>query len=146
MTTYQDKLDAREDNPDTLPDNVVCYPDPRLRERATAIQEPAIAKAMADDMVRTMREAQGVGIAAQQVGYSQRIVIVAPTEEAEIIAINPRITAYLGGVKGEEGCLSIPGFRADVGRAEVITIAWTDLDGRHHSKTVGGFEAVIWQH
>lgn len=90
-------------------------------------------KQLIGDMFETMYDAQGVGLAAPQIGLGQRIFVVDPTggedQSQQLAVINPEILDTAGTQTGEEGCLSIPGFRGDVTRANRVRIRARDVDG-----------------
>ena len=90
---------------------------------------------LVDDMFETMYESHGVGLAAPQVAVSQRVAVidVAGAEEdgqpEKIVLVNPRVVAKSGKQTGEEGCLSIPGFREPVTRPKIATVRAQDVEG-----------------
>ena len=106
---------------------ILEYPDPRLREVAKPVAEvtPEI-QALVDDMAETMYAAPGCGLAATQLGIPQRIFVVDCAEEDEPsdlkVFINPEILEKDGQVVWAEGCLSFPGVREDIKRAEKVTV------------------------
>ena len=124
------------------------YGDPVLRRRAAEISEvtPEIHRTIAD-MVETMYDEAGIGLAAPQVGVSLRLMVVGHDERREPRAlINPRIVDRGGQVTAEEGCLSIPGVFAQVARAEWVDVEAKDVDG-HPVKLHGrGLLARVLQH
>src|SRR6185312_676396 len=127
---------------------IVKYPEPVLTTPGAPVTEfdtPALRQLIAD-MFETMYAANGVGLAAPQIGLSQRLTVIDCGEDEErgtapqkIVLINPQITRREGKQTGEEGCLSIPGFRADVTRAQSVTVraqdvtgAWRELEATDH--------------
>src|SRR4051794_35272472 len=131
---------------------------PVLRTPAAPIALPAseVIRSLIDDMGETLRDADGVGIAAPQVYEPWRIFIVAPrpnprypeapTMEPEVM-INPEIVERSEDiVKGWEGCLSIPGIRGNVPRHRSIRVRYSDLDGREVDREFVDFVARIVQH
>lgn len=132
--------------------------NPILRTPAEAVKFPLSdeIRALIDDMLATMREADGVGIAAPQVHQSLAIFIVAPrpnprypdaVEEPPIVAINPEIVERSPEmVKGWEGCLSIPGLRGEVPRHRTVTIRYQDMQGAEVVRRFDDFTARIFQH
>lgn len=132
--------------------------NPVLRTPAEAVTFPLSdeVRALIDDMVATMREADGVGIAAPQVHQSLAIFVVAPrpsprypdaVEEPPVVAINPEIVERSAEmVKGWEGCLSIPGLRGEVPRHRRILARYQDLGGAHVVREFEDFPARIFQH
>src|SRR5262249_34001926 len=117
---------------------IVKYGDPVLEtpgEPITEFKTPELQK-LVDDMFETMYAARGVGLAAPQVGLSKRLTVIDtssgedPTQK--FVLINPEIVATEGTQTGEEGCLSIPGFREQVTRAQRVTIRAFDIEGDQH--------------
>ena len=132
---------------DTL--KIVHYPDPVLAEDAKEISEVNDQiVALAHKMVDLMVESDGVGLAAPQVGVSLRLIVISPTglkEDAEIL-VNPVLTNLIGNIDGEEGCLSVPGIRAKVRRAESCTVTAQDLEGNSFTVDAAELPAIILQH
>lgn len=98
-----------------------------------------------DDMKETLHAAQGVGLAAPQVGVLRRIAIV-EFEDKCYELINPRILKSSGGVISEEGCLSVPGVRGKVKRPETITVTYLDRAGKRHKEEITGILARVFCH
>ena len=99
-----------------------------------------------DDMLETMRAANGVGLAAPQVGVLRRIAVV-ETEPGEVYElINPKILATAGEQDGEEGCLSVPGRYGMVKRPQHVTVRATDRSGKEFEITVHDFTARAFCH
>ena len=124
------------------------YGDPVLRRRATPIElmTPEI-RALVKDMVETMYDEVGIGLAAPQVGHSVRLMVVGDEEGRGTQAlVNPAITAQGGKVTAEEGCLSLPGIFAQVTRSEWVTLEAQDLEGRPIAITARGLRARVFQH
>lgn len=132
--------------------------NPMLRTPARPVPFPLPddVRELIDDMLATMREADGVGIAAPQVHQSLAIFIVAPrpnprypdaVEEPPIVAINPEIVERSAEmVRGWEGCLSIPGLRGEVPRHRRILARYQDVQGAHVVREFEDFPARIFQH
>lgn len=100
-----------------------------------------------DDMRETMESADGVGLAAPQIGMLRRIAVALDIETDEIYElINPEITETIGSVSDVEGCLSIPGIYGYVDRPEEITVKWQDRHGNHMEKHVTGFLTRVFCH
>ncbi len=124
------------------------YGDPVLRRRAKPVEAvtPQI-RAFIADMVDTMYDEVGIGLAAPQVGISLRLMVVGHDDSREARAlINPVITEQGGSVTAEEGCLSIPGVFAPVTRAEWVKLEAQDTDGKPVSITARGLRARVFQH
>lgn len=125
---------------------VVKIPAPVLRQKAAAVEKLNKRHVkLAENMIRIMKEARGVGIAAPQVGVAERIIVIAP-EKKPIVLVNPKITDSSGTQIGEEGCLSIPGLYGDVERAMAVTVEAYDIKGRPVDYDMEGYAAVIVQH
>ena len=100
---------------------------------------------LVDDMFRTMRAAQGIGLAAPQVGRLERIAIV-EVDNDPIVLVNPEIILESGSERAEEGCLSIPDIYGDVDRAARVTIRATDLEGKLFEREATELLARAFQH
>ena len=124
------------------------YGDPVLRRRATAVETVTPdTRRLVDDMIDTMYDEVGIGLAAPQVGASVRLLVVGDEEGRGAQAlVNPAITAQGGKVTAEEGCLSLPGIFAQVTRSEWVTLEAQDLDGRPIAITARGLRARVFQH
>jgi peptide deformylase len=114
---------------------ILKYGEPVLEQKAEPITEfdtPELNELIAD-MWETMYAAKGVGLAAPQIGFSKRISVidtsVGEDESKKLVIINPEVTLKEGKQTGEEGCLSIPGFREPVTRANKVTIRAQDASG-----------------
>jgi peptide deformylase len=113
---------------------IVKYGDPILEKPTTPIRKfDAELEELIQDMFASMYAAQGVGLAAPQIGRSIRLTVVDVTggknPEAKIVLINPEITHAEGEVREEEGCLSIPGFRGHVQRPQFVTVKAQNAKG-----------------
>ena len=111
---------------------ILHFPDPRLRKKATPITEitPKIRQ-LAEDMLETMYDAPGVGLAANQVNVQKRIIVIDVSEDksAPLIFINPEIISKQGEREHEEGCLSVPEAYEVVMRADTVKVKALNLDG-----------------
>ena len=124
------------------------YGDPVLRRRAAPVAEvtPEIRR-MVEDMIETMFEEVGIGLAAPQVGISLRLMVVGEEKGRGARAlVNPVIAEQGGEVTAEEGCLSLPGVFADVTRAEWVRLDAHDLEGNPVSVKARGLTARVFQH
>lgn len=124
------------------------YGDPLLRRRAAPVREitPEIRR-IVDDMIDTMYDEVGVGLAAPQVGISLRLMVVGDDNGHEARAlVNPAISEHGGEVTAEEGCLSLPGIFAPVTRAEWVKLEAQDLHGKPVSIRARGLTARVLQH
>lgn len=127
---------------------IVKNPDPVLREKAKPVPKitPNIHKLL-DDMADTMYEAQGVGLAAPQIGILKRVIVVDVGDDNGLIEmINPEIVSKEGEQLGQEGCLSIPGLRGDVNRAMTVTVKGLDRNGNEIVITGSELLARAFQH
>lgn len=142
---------------------IVHYPHPALRGVAKAIPEITDdTRRIAEKMIELMRQAEGIGLAAPQVGLPWRLFVadVPPDDDARsaqadppsatngpVVYINPVLSHPQGGIEpGEEGCLSLPDIRGEVFRPPTITITATDLEGRRFTQAATGLLARCWQH
>ena len=130
--------------------NILCYPDPRLHKVAkpvTAFDDKL--RVLVADMLETMYESQGVGLAATQVDVHQRLVVMDTTDERNqpTVLVNPEITWFSEErVKGEEGCLSVPGIYDGVERAVAVKVKAADEHGKVRELSAEGLMAVCVQH
>jgi peptide deformylase len=120
---------------------IVYYPNPVLDKHADRIEEfdtPELHK-LIEDMFESMYAAKGVGLAAPQIGVSKRITVidlsVGENPDEKIVLVNPEIIGRQGVQTSEEGCLSLPGFREQVTRANRVTVRAQDEKGKVFEKT-----------
>ena len=126
---------------------VVKIPDPVLRKKAhevTSIGKKS--EELIDRMLRAMRLANGIGLAAPQMGASERIIVIAPGDMRPVVMLNPVITSRDGEQLGQEGCLSIPGLYGDVLRALRIEVEAFDRKGKPFAYELEGLPARVVQH
>ena len=112
---------------------VLSFPDKRLRTKAKSVESvDDSVRAIMDDMLETMYDAPGIGLAATQVDIHQQIVVIDISEEKDspLYLVNPEITAKSGKEISEEGCLSVPEYYAEVERAETVTVSALGHDGK----------------
>jgi peptide deformylase len=124
------------------------YPDVALRLRANEVAEfDGDLRALVERMERLMDDAQGIGLAATQLGVLRRVFVFRPDEESVRAVVNPRIVDPRGGTETEEeGCLSLQGVRVPVERALKLTLEGTDLDGADIRFELEGMAARVAQH
>lgn len=126
------------------------YPDAVLRQVAVPIKEITDEiRGLAADMVETMHAANGVGLAANQVGVVLRLIVVDIGGEKEhdaVALVNPEIIDAADEEVAEEGCLSVPGFYEPVRRALRVTVKGNDLDGAERTLKCSGLAARAFQH
>jgi peptide deformylase len=125
---------ATQEAPTLKLHKIVKYGDPVLEKPAATVKKfDAELEQLAEEMFATMYAAQGVGLAAPQIGKSVRLTVVDVTTgknpEAKIVLVNPEIIHAEGEVREEEGCLSIPGFRGYVMRPQFVTVRAHNLKG-----------------
>lgn len=126
---------------------VVKIPDPVLRQVAGEVAKIGKKQLLLiDDMIRIMKKANGVGLAAPQVGVLQRIIVIAPDGMRPMPLINPRVIKSEGEYLGQEGCLSIPGLYGDVTRPEFVEVEALDRRGREIVIEMEGMPAKVVQH
>ena len=130
---------------------IVRYGNPVLEKPAETVTEfNGDLRKLTDDMFESMYAAHGVGLAAPQIGISRRIVVIDVTfkedPDAKLVLINPEIIKTEGRQRGSEGCLSLPDFREEVTRADVVTVRAQDLEGKWFEKTGDGMLARAFLH
>ncbi len=132
--------------------SIVLYGEPVLEKQADKITEfdtPELHK-LIDDMFESMYAAKGVGLAAPQIGISKRIAVidlsVAEDPRQKLVLINPEILRREGTQTGEEGCLSIPGFREQVRRARAVTVRAQNVQGEIFEMTGEDLLARAFSH
>jgi peptide deformylase len=125
------------------------YPDEVLRQETKPVEDfSKDLHTLLDDMAETMYEANGVGLAAPQVGELLRLTVIDVSDEGDTILefINPVITKKDGKVPSEEGCLSIPGYRDTISRAGIVTVEAVNRHGEPFVTEADGLLAICLQH
>ena len=128
---------------------ILEYPDPRLRTRAVPVERfDAALQRQIDDMFETMYAAPGIGLAASQVDWHYRLIVIDVSEDRTQpqVFINPEILSRAGKAKTEEGCLSVPGIFDDVQRAEKVRVRALDRTGAAFEVDLDGLLSVCLQH
>ncbi|MGR5427740.1 peptide deformylase [Vibrio harveyi] len=128
---------------------VLTFPDDRLRTVAKPVEEvTAEIQKIVDDMIETMYDEEGIGLAATQVDIHKRIVVIdiSETRDEPMVLINPEILEKRGEDGIEEGCLSVPGARALVPRAAEVTVKALDRDGKEYTFEADDLLAICVQH
>jgi len=130
---------------------IVKYGDPVLETAAAPVTEfDDKLKQLVDDMFESMYEAQGVGLAAPQIGISLKISVIDTSFKedpgARLVLANPEIVSIEGKQSGGEGCLSIPDFREKLARGKKVTIRAQDINGNWYEKTAEDLLARAFQH
>jgi peptide deformylase len=110
---------------------IVKVPDPVLREKAKKVRKiDASIQKLIDDMIDTMHDAPGVGLAGNQVGVPLRICVIHVPGEPVVTLINPEIVRRSGTRLCDEGCLSLPGYKGTLPRSEKVVVKGLNRDGR----------------
>jgi peptide deformylase len=132
--------------------DIVTYPDKFLKKPTQAVENiDGELQTLIDDMGNTMYQAPGIGLAAIQVGVNKSMLIydISPPEDGHQfnVLVNPKIISSEGEILSEnEGCLSVPDFRANVKRAERVLVEAVDRDGNPQRIEAEGFLAIVLQH
>ena len=132
--------------------DILTYPDKTLSRPTTLLENiDGKVQEMIDGMADTMYEAPGIGLAAIQVGWDKSVLIfdISPREESRAlqVLVNPKIITQEGQIISEnEGCLSVPDFRADVKRSEFISVEGHDREGNPIRLDAEGMLAIVLQH
>lgn len=130
---------------------ILIFPDPRLRKVAEKVTKfDKSLQILANDMLETMYDANGIGLAATQVNKHIRLIVMDLSEERNQpkIFVNPsyKILKEHKMYEFEEGCLSIPGFNETIARPDKIELKWQDINGKVHTDTPEGLLTVCIQH
>ncbi|MCA1491060.1 peptide deformylase [Sinorhizobium alkalisoli] len=131
---------------------LIILPDPILRQMSAPVETiDDEVRRLADDMLETMYDAPGIGLAAIQIGLPRRLLVLDVTKEGEerkpLVFINPKVVRYSEERSVyEEGCLSIPDYYAEVERPAAITVEYLDRDGKQQSIEADGLLATCLQH
>ncbi len=130
--------------------SILTFPNPVLRTKAEKVIEftPELTT-LITDMVETMYDAPGVGLAAPQIGKSIRLIVLDISEDDEknsMVMVNPEITHQEGKQVDEEGCLSVLDLTASVKRSQKVTVSYQDAEGTPQELTAEGRFAIVLQH
>ena len=140
--------------------NIRIFGDPALRASSKPVKAvtPELRK-LAQDMLSIMYAADGVGLAAQQIGRTEALCVIDVPPDSQgsdaplnagvrmpMVLFNPKVSNPEGSQRGSEGCLSFPGISAQVTRARSVTVEWMGEDGKHYSARVHGLLARAVQH
>ena len=129
---------------------ILIFPDPKLRKVAKKIEKfDKSLEILSKNMLKTMYEADGIGLAATQVDIHIRLVVMDLSEERNQprVFVNPEYTILdKSPFTYEEGCLSIPGFNEEISRPSKILLKWQDLQGNFHEEKPDGIFTVCAQH
>jgi peptide deformylase len=130
---------------------ILIFPDPRLRKVAKKVTKfDKSLQNLADDMLLTMYDANGIGLAATQVNHHVRLVVMDLSDNRDDprIFVNPsyKVLKDHNLFEFEEGCLSIPGFNETIARPDKIELIWQDINGKEHIDSPEGLLTVCIQH
>ena len=133
--------------------SIVIHPDPRLKKVCDPVSDLSDElRGLADDMLETMYDAPGVGLAAPQVGVLQRVIVADAVKDPDaapkpMVMFNPEVVLSSDETNVyEEGCLSIPDQYAEVTRPAEVRVAWIDRDGNPREGEFRGLWATVLQH
>ncbi|GAB4485001.1 MAG: peptide deformylase [Thermodesulfovibrionales bacterium] len=127
------------------------YPESVLKKRAAPVLSfDNELQCLIDDMIETMYAAPGVGLAAPQVGVSQRLAVIDVSSREEesplLVLVNPEIVGAEGEIEFEEGCLSFPEYTTKIRRSAQVKVRAKDREGRGFELETGGLLAIALQH
>lgn len=126
---------------------ICVVPDPVLRQKAKQVNRiSASVKKLIEDMTETMRSANGVGLAAPQVGVPLRVIVICLPEEEPFALINPSVVKKKGEREVSEGCLSVPGYVGKLKRAASVTVKGRDPTGKEVRIKAGELLAQALEH
>ena len=130
---------------------ILIFPDPRLRTVAKAVEKVDDSlKKLTEDMLETMYEGSGIGLAATQVDVHKRVIVIDISEKKDepLVLINPVLKKVIDPELKtySEGCLSIPGFYEELERPSEIEISFQDVNGQDHTLIANGLLSVVVQH
>lgn len=129
--------------------DILTVPDPKLRIKAEQVEDITAVQSLIDDMLETLYMTEnGIGLAATQVGRKEAIVIIDLSERRDqpLILINPEVISGTDKVFGQEGCLSIPDYYADVERYSSVVVSALDRHGNQLTMESSEFLAIVMQH
>jgi peptide deformylase len=131
--------------------DILTYPDPRLRTVAKRVEKfDKSLQELSEDMLYTMYEADGIGLAASQVDVHIRLIVmdISETRDEPRIFVNPEVEILenKSHFSFKEGCLSVPGFYEEISRPDKIKLSWQDVDGKSHTSFPEGLLTVCIQH
>ena len=130
---------------------ILIFPDPRLRtvDKTVEVVDDSIKK-LTQDMLETMYQGSGIGLAATQVNVHKRVIVldISESKDEPLILINPEIIKIIDPNKKifSEGCLSVPGFYEELKRPSSVEISYLDIDGKRNLLLANDLLAVVIQH
>ncbi|ALO33572.1 peptide deformylase [Colwellia sp. MT41] len=128
---------------------ILTAPNDKLLKPATPVADVTKIQGLIDDLFETMYDTDdGIGLAATQVGSGEAVVVIDISENRDepLVLVNPEIVSGEEKAKGEEGCLSVPGYYAEVERFTKVTVTALDRDGKKITITSDDFLAIAMQH
>ena len=131
--------------------NILTFPDPRLRKVAVPVTKfDKSLKNFVSDMLETMYQENGIGLAASQVDFHERIIVIDISDDRNDpkVFINPefKVLDDKSLLSFNEGCLSVPGVTEEIVRPDNIYLTWQDVNGEHHADEPSGLLTVCIQH
>ncbi|MDC9621425.1 peptide deformylase [Xenorhabdus sp. XENO-7] len=129
--------------------NILTIPDERLRQKCVDVMHVDEIQTLIDDMLDTMYDTDnGIGLAAPQVGRKEAVLIIdiSPNRDQPMVLVNPKIVEKERRVVNQEGCLSIPGYYADVERFEKVKVEALDRHGKAITVESEDFLSIVMQH
>ncbi len=129
--------------------DILTAPDPRLKIKAEPVQDVTSVQTLIDDMLETLYATDnGIGLASTQVGRKEAVVIIDLSEQRDepLILINPEIVSGTNKTLGQEGCLSVPEYYADVERFSSVVVSALDRQGQPMTIESDNFLAIVMQH
>ena len=126
---------------------ILKHPDPVLRRKAKRVSHvDESLNRLIDNMIETMYQASGAGLAAPQVGVSLKIAVIGLPDEDVIVLVNPELVKKSGERVVIEGCLSVPGYRGEIKRAEKVTVKALDRNGKAFRIKADDLLAEVLEH
>lgn len=128
---------------------ILTAPDPRLKITAKPVTDLAAVQPLIDDLLDTMyATSNGIGLAAPQVGRTEAVVVIdiSETRDQPLVLVNPQIISGDNKALGQEGCLSVPDYYADVERYTTVTVTALDRHGQAITIESSDFLAIVMQH
>ncbi|EAS76088.1 MULTISPECIES: peptide deformylase [Vibrio] len=128
---------------------ILSIPDPRLKVKAEKVTDVSTIQTLIDDMLETLyATGNGIGLASTQVGRKEAVVVIDISDERNdpLILVNPEVVSGENKALGQEGCLSVPEYYADVERYTSVVVSALDRDGNPITIESGEFLAIVMQH
>ncbi|EHR1011621.1 peptide deformylase [Vibrio parahaemolyticus] len=128
---------------------ILSIPDPRLKVKAEKVTDVSTVQTLIDDMLETLyATGNGIGLASTQVGRKEAVVVIDISDERNdpLILVNPEVVSGENKALGQEGCLSVPEYYADVERYTSVVVSALDRDGNPITIESNEFLAIVMQH